>query len=486
MAFDELAQRLFGARRAESDAILTDATTGTIHGVALTDSEGGAVTVEITADVTAPEPLEVGGETYFADAGVGVEIPTSESVRAGDEVLVSTYGAGTMRSPVVTAAVGSGDRMAQAVTEAHDLAASVESIAQEAQEVAQATGQHFWSDTDGIHVTEVTQTEWQTTPSGANVLINSAGQLFRSVLNNLLAILPSGIAIYDGTGNTADHILAEFASDEVRIGGAIPEDGSAVATVRFFDSDADKGAMLTGYVDQSGDATQQTQDTRTQLRTRTHDADMPTTYGAAGESGLEVGQWLHAETGSYSTVESTATLTATADSGTDPTQTAHASASLGVKAVTVDDSAEEAYITVNGNDVPMPQAIAVLSSPVTLFTGTYAQTHNTAVTLSETASNFSRMLIEWETGDGNQGSTMLSNPNGKRFEAVALNCNTGTNPVTYIKWKVFRVNGTTISNYSTDGTNANMQRGEVTLRNNGSVTTTRNEYIGIIRVLGWR
>lgn len=148
------------------------------------------------------------------------------------------------------------------------------------------------------------------------------------------------------------------------------------------------------------------------------------------------------------------------------------------------------YVDLSDNDtiksVKMEQAIAVLSSPVTLFTGTYAQTHSAAVTLSETAANFSRMLIEWETGDGNQGSTMLSNPNGKRFEAVALNCNTGTNPVTYIKWKVFRVNGTTISNYSTDGTNANMQRGEVTLRNNGSVTITRNEYIGIIRVLGWR
>lgn len=228
MAFDELAQRLFGARRAESDAILTDATTGTIHGVALTDSEGGAVTVEITADVTAPEPLEVGGETYFADAGVGVEIPTSESVRAGDEVLVSTYGAGTMRSPVVTAAVGSGDRMAAAISNAEELA-------QQAEAVASVTGQHFWSDTDGIHVTEVTQQEWQAEPSGANVLINSAGQLFRSVLNNLLAILPSGIAIYDGLGNAASNILAEFMADHVRVGGNVPVGDGGEAAIQFFD-----------------------------------------------------------------------------------------------------------------------------------------------------------------------------------------------------------------------------------------------------------
>lgn len=92
---------------------------------------------------------------------------------------------------------------------------SVAAIAQEALDVANATGQHFWSDSDGIHVTEVTQEEWQTTPSGANVLINSAGQLFRSVLNNLLAILPSGIAIYDGLGNAASNIVASFTASAV-------------------------------------------------------------------------------------------------------------------------------------------------------------------------------------------------------------------------------------------------------------------------------
>ena len=199
MAIDELAQRLFGARRAESDAILTDATTGTIHGVALTDSEDGAVTVEITADVTAPEPLEVGGETYFADAGVGVEIPTSESVRAGDEVLVSTYGAGTMRSPVVTAAVGSGDRMAASVSNA-------ETLAEQAEAVATATGQHFWPDDDGVHVTEVTQEDWNDAESpgyhsGANVLLNALGQLFRDGLNNLLALLPAHYRTDEFTGD---------------------------------------------------------------------------------------------------------------------------------------------------------------------------------------------------------------------------------------------------------------------------------------------
>lgn len=297
MAFDELAQRLFGARRAESDAILTDATTGTIHGVALTDSEGGAVTVEITADVTAPEPLEVDGETYFADAGVGVEIPTSESVKAGDEVLVSTYGAGTMRSPVVTAAVGSGDRMAAAVTEAHDLAASVEGIAQEAKDVAEATGQHFWPDTDGVHVTEVTQDEWNDSEgtgyhSGANVLINALGQLFRDGLNNILAIVSGtdpGVAIYDGTGNDSDNIMALFSKALIRIGGKLADVGQSLASVQFF-TDTGSTTDLTAehYVYDVSAGQDPIVGHNVQLRQTMSDGQLPNGTGRTSTAGVAV------------------------------------------------------------------------------------------------------------------------------------------------------------------------------------------------------
>ena len=100
---------------------------------------------------------------------------------------------------------------------------SVAAIAQEALDVAEATGQHFWSDTDGIHVTEVTEDEWSdsTSPnyhSGANVLLNALGQLFRDGLNNLLAIMPSGIAIYDGNGNAQTNIVASFTQSLIELG----------------------------------------------------------------------------------------------------------------------------------------------------------------------------------------------------------------------------------------------------------------------------
>ena len=121
--------------------------------------------------------------------------------------------------------------------------------------------------------------------------------------------------------------------------------------------------------------------------------------------------------------------------------------------------------------------------PVVLFTGNYSDTYNHSVTLSESAANFSRMCIEWQTSDGNHGSTMLSNPNGKRFECVALNSASGNNPNSYLKWKIYEVSGTAINNYYPS---AGLQRGEIVLKNNAYSTTSRLEAIGIIRVIGWR
>lgn len=174
MLYDDLAQKLFGAKRAESNAVLTDATTGTIHGRALTDSADGSVVVEITGDVTNPDTVEIGGEVYYGDADTGIEIPTSENVKAGDEVLVSVYGEGTMRSPAVTSAIGSGDRVAADATAAR--------------EIAEATGQHFWDDDSGAHVTELPRDEWEQQQTGPNSLWNSLGMLFRDGLNNLLSL----------------------------------------------------------------------------------------------------------------------------------------------------------------------------------------------------------------------------------------------------------------------------------------------------------
>lgn len=170
---------------------------------------------------------------------------------------------------------------------------SVAAIAQEALDVAEATGQHFWSDSDGIHVTEVTQETWQTAPSGANVLINSAGQLFRSVLNNLLAILPSGIAIYDGNGNAASNILAQFTSNLVRIGGNVPDGTGVESAVQFFDQTETHDTDMTAstYFDGDG-STYQTMQSTVNLSSTLADEGKAIDTGSSGTAALDLSNAL--------------------------------------------------------------------------------------------------------------------------------------------------------------------------------------------------
>lgn len=155
-SFENLANTLFGSKRAETNSVLHDGETHTIIGTATGDSADGSVMVELSSDVTNPEELTIGDETYFSDASTSVELPTTESVKEGDEVLVSIYGGTPLRSPVVTGVVGSGDRVA--------------ADAEAAREIAEATGQHFWDDDNGAHVTEATREEWEQEQTGPNSL----------------------------------------------------------------------------------------------------------------------------------------------------------------------------------------------------------------------------------------------------------------------------------------------------------------------------
>lgn len=482
MAFDELAQKLFGAKRAESNAVLTDATTGTIHGRALTDSADGSVLIEVTGDVTTPDEVDIGGEHYYADAGVGIEVPTSESVKAGDEVLVSVYGEGTLRSPAVTSAIGSGDRVAAKADEAWTKADSVEGIAQQALDVANATGQHFWDDTNGAHVTELPREEWEAQQTGPNSLWNSLGMLFRNGLKNLLAVLTSGIAIYDGEGNDADNILAEFSASNINIGRSFADDGLTQASVGFFDGDTLLDAQH--YV--TGGSTYQDLYLSTKLEGEAAGQDVRSSLGTHLETAAEAGHtYDRAETGMTAAAApqgmSAAELSVSA--GYDgKTLTRLLSAKADNVFLTSLQSQSAQGVSWNGT---MAHVIDVLNKalPVTLFTGTYSETVNSSVTLSESAANFSRLRIEWEAGDGYRGSTELSNPNGAKFMCSGMVSGSGTNPTTFVTWKIYEVSGTKILNWKRSNA---FQRGQINIYNSGNPTTNRNELIGITRVLGWR
>lgn len=177
-------------------------------------SEDGVASVTMDADVTPAE--DVDGD---ADQTV-IDLPTSPDVAEGDEAIVTLVGDGPLKTPVVTANPGSGDRM-------RALANSAKTVADAAQAVAEAVNQHFWHDDNGAHVTEATQGEWEQSHSGPNSLWNSLGMLFRDGLNNLLALVGGstpGIAIYDGAGNGAENITASFTGSGVTIGSEYTQD----------------------------------------------------------------------------------------------------------------------------------------------------------------------------------------------------------------------------------------------------------------------
>lgn len=203
----DLSSALFGRKGMDSDSVEYEETTRTYVGTATSDSADGSVYVELSEDVTMPDE-------YEGEHGMGVEMPTVPGVSEGDEVLVTVFGSGAMKSPVVTGNAGEGDRQNAAIAAAH-------AVADAAQAVANAVNQHFFADTNGIHVTEATQEDWNTDHSGANVLINSIGQLFRDGLNNLLTLTTENgaraLTIWDGLGNAAGNVVARFGST-IRLG----------------------------------------------------------------------------------------------------------------------------------------------------------------------------------------------------------------------------------------------------------------------------
>ena len=130
----------------------------------------------------------------------------------------------------ITALQTRSQEMAEAITENQNNTSSAAGAAGQAQAIAEATGQHFWDDDSGAHVTEVTKEEFNdpessSYQSGANTIWNTRGQLFRNGLNNLLAIIAAlnpgeetGVLIYDGEGNNPENVVASFTDKGSQIG----------------------------------------------------------------------------------------------------------------------------------------------------------------------------------------------------------------------------------------------------------------------------
>lgn len=212
-SLNKIVQSMYGSRRLEETASLADMDTQTYIGIATGDSEEGSVSVWLTDDVTQSDNGIWDGSTWVPadESDTSVVLPTTQSVHKGDRVLVSMFGGNTIATPVVTGVIGGGDSIRQDVDVAQTSATSAE-------EVANAVNQHFWEDDNGVHVTQVTQDEWNAvtphgTNCGPNALLNSLGLLFRNGLNNLASFTASAVEFF-----TSGVSVASFGSTLARIG----------------------------------------------------------------------------------------------------------------------------------------------------------------------------------------------------------------------------------------------------------------------------
>lgn len=119
----------------------------------------------------------------------------------------------TAKSPASNSNL-SASPLAMAVTAVKASMERTNQVAESAKAIAEATDQHFWNDTNGVHVS--TQDK---VPNGTrNILINSVGILLRAVDNYLAELSASGVKFYDGLGNASTNETASFGSNGAKIG----------------------------------------------------------------------------------------------------------------------------------------------------------------------------------------------------------------------------------------------------------------------------
>ena len=197
---------------------------------------------------------ETGATGAKGDAGIGIRsitpyyyLSTSNTTQTGGEwsTTPAAYVEGRFywtRSLIIwtdgtsawTTAV-----LDNATTDANSNAYQALRTAGNAEDIAEATSQHFWADTDGVHVSS----EADLPTATRNAIFNSLGMLFRKGANILLGILTGTnpkVAIYDGQGNSDENIVASFGADGIRLGGE---------TNPSVDIDSSGNATFTGTIE---------------------------------------------------------------------------------------------------------------------------------------------------------------------------------------------------------------------------------------------
>lgn len=156
------------------------------------------------------------GTVWVRFPGASMDTPVTGSVVASAEVGDTiSY---DLRDGRVSVTGNASDPAAgsRTVDTVRKVAAAAGRLAEDAKSIAEATGQHFWHDTNGAHIS----TEKGNPTGERNALWNSLGMLFRAGATNLLAIVAgsnSGIDVYDGTGNTSDNVVASLRKNAIKL-----------------------------------------------------------------------------------------------------------------------------------------------------------------------------------------------------------------------------------------------------------------------------
>lgn len=185
-------------------------------------SSGGVLVASWGGELDGGVPEDFGHVTFFAlhddetvELGrltVAGSVSSGEYV-GGDEVEVWAVAYDLARDP------STGELDPNVSDESDHVTVTVVDLSSEAMDVANAVGQHFWSDDAGVHVS----TEEKEAEGESNILMNALGILLRAASNNLVSVTPSGFAVYDETGR----VIAQLTGTSSQIG---PSNGGNALT----------------------------------------------------------------------------------------------------------------------------------------------------------------------------------------------------------------------------------------------------------------
>lgn len=123
-------------------------------------------------------------------------------------------------------------------------------------------------------------------------------------------------------------------------------------------------------------------------------------------------------------------------------------------------------------------------TPIVLFDND-SNALNATVTLSESAANFTRLVICYKTNDNDYSSMEVWHPNGKTIALTTGVVAGTTSRALWVKAKRCKINGTQIATVATvSGSTNYWQTGQSQANGSGSVTV--GDYITITQVIGYR